>query len=170
MPALNTNINPLHALGIVAGFFVVIGLVGKFAESKRTYTASAPAAPLVGSGTFDVPALVGLDIKGVVAKLGAPDTPLTPDPNLPSLKNGMLKTWDVTWKKGRNELLVQYEIRTLRVVDYFIPTSDPTGATSNPSEMRSLGNLIEVPTRYTLIPVPAVGRTGQYAGLKIVPR
>ncbi len=113
---------------------------------------------------FDVPSLVGKDINGVQAILS---TPSEDDSNKvwPNGDDEHLKTWS---KQGV-DLMVDYHLNTGKVVDFFVGTDDPSGATSDTQKLLEQGNLKENESAYRIEMTKAGGHPGQYTGLKAVP-
>jgi len=114
---------------------------------------------------FDVPALVGKDINGVQASLGTPEEDdsrfVWPNGDDEHQKN---------WTRQRVLLLATYHSRTSQIVDLFIGTDDPSGATDDKGKLLNQGNLQDGDPRYTIEFVHAGNSPDRYTGVKIIPR
>jgi hypothetical protein len=115
---------------------------------------------------FDVPSLVGKDIKGVEQTLGVPSE-YTPPDSIQRPDN--IREWDKSWEHDKHTLLVTYDLVTGKVIDFFIGTDDPSGASDDQDRLLALGNLQRGDLRYRVEFVPAMGHPDKYTGVKVVP-
>ena len=99
--------------------------------------------------TFDVPSLLGKNIDSVRSVLGTPTDGSMTEPTSEQLSLGVT-SWDNTFKKNGKELLVTFNPETREVTDFFIPTDDPSGATSDTQPLLEVGNLTEGSSSYTI--------------------
>ena len=115
---------------------------------------------------FDVPSLAGLDADAIKSKLGQPDSQ---NEYPEQTAQGINDEGDMTYFKGRYELMITYKINTRQVVDFFI--ADPSGATYDTDKLANLCNALpEGSSNYGIEPVPCLGKTDEFTGIKIVPK
>ena len=148
----------------LAATVLVIALVICYGVVRFDKTGSRNATTEIVPA-FDVPSLIGLNVIEITKRIG-PASEFTDPATVPHPPD--LREWDITFSSQGQTLLVTYDMKTGAVIDFFIATHDPSGATSNLDQLRVIGNLTEKPTRYQLDPVPA-GNSGGFTGLKIVP-
>jgi hypothetical protein len=115
---------------------------------------------------FDVPSLVGKDITAIRATLGAPSE--YTDPNSVQHPADMTE-WDALWNNKNVGLLVTYNIQTGKVVDFFVSTNDPSGASGDTQTLIDQSHAEEGAVTYRIEKVAAAGHPGEYTGIKIVP-
>ncbi|HSW88015.1 MAG TPA: hypothetical protein VLG12_02520 [Candidatus Saccharimonadales bacterium] len=115
--------------------------------------------------TFDVPSLVGKDLDGVIAVLGQPKGI---DPTALQIQQGVTE-WDKTFVKDGKELLVTYTISDRKIVDFFISTSDPSGATSDKEALLKQENLKQDDAKYRVEFVKAIKDPSTFTGVKVIP-
>lgn len=123
--------------------------------------------PVVKAATFDVPALLGKSLTQVKTTLGQPDVAPTP----PAKYDG--KDWEITWEKDGNDLMVSYDVKTLKVIDFFISTDDPSGKTKDTDRLLKIGNLMANDPRYQVKFVPVLksyNDPGSYTGVTVTPK
>jgi len=117
---------------------------------------------------FDIPGLLGRNIDGVRAVLGNPsDT--DKEPTAQQLSLGV-EEWSNVFKKGGRELLVTFNPRTRRVIDYFVSTADPSGVTKDTSELMVVANVINNAAQYEVEPVKTIKDPKLFTGIKIIPK
>lgn len=95
----------------VSVFFGIIAAITS-APAKNNPEQAAPA-----EATFDIPALVGLNLIGLEAELGKPDVDTEPTEQQIALGT---KTWEKTWNKGKYFLMATYDVENRNVVDLFL--------------------------------------------------
>lgn len=134
-------------------------------NDKPTTTANTQEA--VASYTFDVPSLLGKNVDEIKSVLGAPA--IDTEPTEANLSSGLTKEWEKTFKKDGQTLLVTYRLADRSVVDFFISTPDPSGATKDIEQLKKIGNIKVTDTRYKIEFVKALTDKSQYTGLKITP-
>ena len=115
---------------------------------------------------FDIPALIGKNIDQMASVLGTPTD--DSEPSQQQLSFGV-KEWSKTFKKGNQELLITYNPRTRTIIDFFIPTTDPSRKTQDRAGLKSVGNVQDSDPKYALSYVRAIGDPLSFTGLKIVP-
>ena len=117
---------------------------------------------------FNIPSLVGLNIDQVRKVLGkSKDKDL--EPSSLQLKNGF-EEWDNSFKKKGYSMLVTFNPKTRRVVDFFIDTQDPSGATRDYGDLLVVGDVNNNDTKYSIVPVPTGLDPSKFTGIKIVSR
>jgi hypothetical protein len=116
---------------------------------------------------FDLEALYGKNIDEIRTTLGEPiDTQLDPT----SLQTEVgISEWNNTFEKDEYTLLVTYDNNTRKVIDFFIPTNDPSGATKDVGILKAVGNVNDT-TQYTVEPIHALTDPSSYTGLKVTPK
>lgn len=115
---------------------------------------------------FDVPSLVGKNIDEVKAVLGSP---ADKEPTQQQMSLG-IDEWSLTFKKDGKELLVTYNPKTKKIIDFFISTDDPSGKTKDRNHLMELGNLKETDPKYKLEFVKAIKDSSTYTGVKVIPK
>ena len=115
---------------------------------------------------FDVPSLIGKDIDEVKKILGKP-TDKNPEPTKQQMKMNF-DTWDNSFEKDGHTLLVTFNPQNREVTDFFIDTSDPSGATTDYSDLLALCNVTNDNPKYSIEPVPALNDNSKFTGIKII--
>lgn len=163
----NRNISLKQALIIVPLVFIGIIVVGgTIAELGGSGDAPKAAPVVTQAAAFDVPSLIGMDVDGVKTVLGTPtdDTEPTAEQMVDTTE------WWKEFERDGQTLLVTYDPRTRAIVDFFISTNDPSGATRDTQSLLSTGNLSESDSRYSVEFVRALNDRSVYTGVKIVSR
>lgn len=165
---------------IGGGLLVVVACAGiamlgsrlpppKQAENSKAVTkpAAQPDPPramtrgstVANSPPIDVAALCGLTIDDVRKVLGPP-VDNDSEPTALQIEVG-IHEWDNNFEKGGRELLVTFDARNRRVIDFFV-------GGDNISELKRIWALDAKSEKYRLEPVKAL-RGGGYTGIIIVP-
>ena len=118
-----------------------------------------------GLVVFDIPTLIGKSINGVVTVLGKP---AGIDPTQEQINMGITQ-WDKTFTKKGTKLLVTYQIKNKKIIDFYIETDDPSGKTVDMSRLLNLGNLLVDDPRYKVEFVQSIADPNSYTGVKIIP-
>lgn len=137
------------------------------AEKAGEQVTVSQLAP-ISEPVFDIPALVGKDMTEIKTIIGKP-TGSYSEPTQQQLALDP-KTWSSEWDKDGQDLSIEYEVKTLKVIDFFISTDDPSGATKDIARLLKIGNLTKNDPRYAVDFVPAKGDPASYTGVKIVPK
>lgn len=113
---------------------------------------------------FDVPALVGKDINGVQSILGTPSADdsshVWPNGNDEHIK---------TWTRHKVDLIVSFHSQTGQIIDFFLATDDPSGATKDAGRLYAQGNITESDPRYRIDIRSSRPDEELYTGVKIIP-
>lgn len=117
---------------------------------------------------FDVEALYGKNIDEIRAVLGEPTDGEYTNPTAQQLALGT-KEWSNSFKKDKYELLVTYDVASKKVIDFFVETDDPSGATKDTKKLEKILN-VENSTNFTIEPVKALKDPSVYTGIKVVPK
>lgn len=118
------------------------------------------------SPVFDLPSMIDKNIDHVEKILGAPET--DSEPTRQQIAAG-IDEWSKKWTKHGENLLVTYNVKTRKIVDFFIDTRDPSGVTSDKSHLLSVGNARLGETTYDVEFVEAYANPGKFTGIKIIP-
>lgn len=155
---------------------VFIGIVGSIGSSlpkdttqpTQTVTEAPTATEQPLQYTFDVPSLMGKTIDEIKIVL-QPYMTKSLEPTDAQIKAGV-KDWDVGFTKDGKELLVNYDIASKKVNNFFISTDDKSGKTKDKSHLLELGNLKENDSRYTIEFVKVFIDPNSFTGVKITPQ
>ena len=149
----------LH-LVIVATMFVSCGSSNS-QEPQETETIQTEIQPI-----YDVPSLIGKNIDEIRTILGKPsDNEI--EPSKLQMKMGF-DSWENSFEKDGRTLLVTFNPQNREVVDFFIETNDPSGSTSDYSNLLQICNLTNGESNYSIEPVPTIKDNSQYTGIRIV--
>lgn len=138
----------------------------KSLSSAKTATVKVekPATVPTASYIFDIPALLGKNIDEIRKILGQPlDNHMTEPTAEQSKLMGGSGEWDNPYKKDDQELLITFNFKTRKVIDYFLSGDDKT-------KLLKVGNLKETDPRYTIEPVKELKNPSAITGVKIVPK
>ena len=131
-------------------------------EPKIVKNTSVPETKAI----FDVPSLVGKDIDEIRKKLGTPiDKEIDPSTIQKKMK---VDFWDNTFNKNSQSLQVTFSPLNRKVTDFFIGTKDPSGLTSDYSDLLSVGNLKKESSNYIVVPVSTIKDKTKFTGIKII--
>ena len=115
--------------------------------------------------TFDVPTLIGKNIDEVRKILGNPsDNEI--EPSRQQMKMN-LDTWDNSFEIDGQTLLVSFNPQNRKVFDFFIETNDPSGSTSDYSDLLKVCNVDENNSNYIIEAVPTIKDNSKFTGIKI---
>jgi hypothetical protein len=112
----------------------------------------------------DVPALIGKNYTQVVAAIGKPK--FKPEPSNPKVPKGI---WVSDWWFDNGLLTVEYQQKSLKVVSFFLATSESAYGTKDQTALLAAGKLKRSDPRYKITFVKAKGTSNQYTGVIIVP-
>lgn len=116
---------------------------------------------------FDVPALIGKNIDEIRKVLGKPSDKEM-DPSKLQKKN-KFDTWDNSFNKDGKTLLITYNPQNRKVTDFFIESTDRSGASENYADLLSICNVTRDNAKYLIEPVPVINDNTKYTGIKIIP-
>ena len=109
---------------------------------------------------FDIPSLVGKSIDEIRKTLGKPKDQEI-EPTGLQMKMGV-NEWDNLFTNDGKELLVTFNPRTRRVIDFFLEGQDKT-------ILMQRGNLVEGTRAYRIEPVHEIREPSKISGIKIIP-
>lgn len=89
------------------------------------------------------------------------------EPTKAQIDLGMTE-WDNSFKKDNWELLVTYNVSSRKVVDFFISTNDPSGATKNTRNLEQVLG-IKGSKNFRIEPVKVIRDPSSYTGIKAIP-
>lgn len=136
----------------------------KSSSSLKTTTVKVekPATVPTPSYIFDIPALLGKNMDEIRKMFGQPLDKDMAEPTAEQSKGGSGE-WDNSYKKDGQELLITFNFKTRKVIDYFLSGDDKT-------KLLKAGNLNENDPRYTIEPVKQLKNPTAITGIKIVPK
>ncbi len=143
---------------------MVIGLTGLVSSNdKPVVTNTTTEVKMV----FDIPSLIGKNLKQLRTDLGTPSYDTEPTPL--QLKNS--STWEKTWSREGYSLMVTYNAKTNTITDYFLgsETDDNYVLFKNTNNILKVGNLTPSTSDYSIKFVEAVNGSG-YTGVIVTPR
>ena len=115
---------------------------------------------------FDVSSLIGKNIDEIRKILGKPsDKEIEPTKLQMKMK---FDSWDNSFEKDRHSLLVTFNPQNRQVVDFFIGTTEPSGCTSDYSDLLQICNVTNENSKYSIEPVPTIKDNTKFTGIKIV--
>lgn len=144
--------------------FVVFGTMGLiFSSDDQVAVAPVSTQKVV----FDIPSLVGKDVKQLREILGTPSYDKEPT----SQQAALFDTWEKTWTREGYDLMVTYNIKNKKVVDLFLgaDTDAAYAVFENTNNILKVGNLQTNSSEYSVKFIKAIKDTG-YTGATIVKR
>ncbi|MFA5129734.1 MAG: hypothetical protein WC477_02310 [Patescibacteria group bacterium] len=154
-------------IGIFALLIIIFIGIKMIQSGTKNGLSEQPKASSIVQQVFDVPSLVGKNIDGVIVALGSPTSGT--EPTALQLQSGTTE-WDKSWDKNGTSLLVTYNLKTKKVVDFFVGTTDPSGLTKDKQQLLTLTGTREGQSSYVVEFVQALKSPGSYTGIKITPR
>ncbi len=115
---------------------------------------------------FDVPTLLGKNIDEVRVVLGTPDDKELTEPNAQQLALGV-DSWDNTFTKGNDNILVTFNPTTRKVIDYFLSGNNENG--ENKQHLIDIGNLNEGDSKYEIKAVKVLKDPSKITGIIVTP-
>jgi len=114
---------------------------------------------------YDLPSLKGKNIDQVVEILGTPEVDNSEPTN--QQKQFGVNIWGKSYKRNGYELLINYYVGSRVIIDYFVPTNDPSGGTKNYDDLMQITNTFNNPN-VIIEPVKAYVDPSSYTGIKII--
>ena len=112
---------------------------------------------------FDVPSLIDKNVDEIVQILGKPE--YDDEPTELQIKSGIVE-WEKSFQKDGYELLVTYNAKTRKVIDFFVPTNSSTGMTDNIDELIQVSN-VKNNTSLKVEPVKTLKNPKEFTGVRI---
>lgn len=158
--------------------FVLIGILSSFGSQPTTTTDTAKTTPEPAkvvektkeATVFDVPALLGKNIDEVRVVLGVPDDKKSgmDEPNAQQLALGT-DSWDNTFTKGNDYILVTFDPTTRKVIDYFL-SGNGGDSGENKQHLIEIGNLSESDSKYKIVAVKMLKDPSKITGITVTPK
>jgi len=146
---------------------LLISIIGSSCGSSNDNTKqSSDATKTSIAEVFDVPLLIGKNIDDVRKILGKP-TDKEQEPTKKQMKINF-DIWDNSFKKNNRTLLVTFNTQNRKVIDFFIDTTDSSGASSDYSDLLQICNVSNENDKYSIVPVPSLKDNTKFTGIKIV--
>jgi hypothetical protein len=149
--------------------FLIIFVIIVIAQLKKNSNNANTIKPSLSEENFvtifDFEALYGKNVDEIKSILGTPSSDTEPTDE----QKQFVKEWEKFWQIDGYELLVTYNITSRRIVDYFVPTNDLSGATKDLRKLEALvgaKNLVN----FTVLPVKALKDPTKYTGIRVIPR
>lgn len=121
------------------------------------------AAPV--KAVFDVPALLPQTIDQIKATLGKTEGN-DDEPTKQQITAGV-KEWEKSFKRDTTTLLVTYDPKTRKVIDFFVSTNH--GKTADVAPLTQLANVDPAkPNGIDAVPVPMLANKQLFTGVKLV--
>jgi len=152
---------------IILGSIVLILLIIIITPSGKNNTNNTSAPVVEVSRVFDLDSLYGKNIDQIVTTLGKPTSDT--EPTDLQKQNGNITEWEKTFDKDSQQLLVTYNPSTRKVVDFFISTTDPSGATGDTSSIIKIAGNPSA-DKFTTKPVPTMRDKSVYTGVIFTPK
>lgn len=120
---------------------------------------------------FDISSLVGKDIDEIRNQLGKPTDGNQMEPTKQQQKIG-LDMWYNSFKVTGNdrELLVTFNPKTRKVIDFFLPTGEKDMLGTNKDILLQEGNLSKDASNYSIEFVKSLQTPSSFTGVKVTPR
>jgi hypothetical protein len=106
----------------------------------------------------------GKNVDEIKSILGTPSSYTEPTDSQKQFVN----EWDKLWQKDGYELLVTYNVTSRRIIDYFVPTNDQSGATKDLRKLEAVvgaKNLVN----FRVLPVKTIKDPTKYTGIQVIP-
>jgi hypothetical protein len=113
---------------------------------------------------FDIPALIDKNIDQIKKTLGKPSS--GDEPTKQQMALGVTE-WDKTFEKNGYELLITYNPKTRKVIDFFIPTNNSSGKTNDYDDLLQIANVKDNTSKVRVKPVQTLSDPNSYTGIKV---
>jgi hypothetical protein len=149
----------------VGGVILLSAIVAALADVEEPTTTTQEAA------IIDAPAILGMTIEEARAQLGTPEDGDLTEPNARQMELGTT-TWNNSFTVSGYGILLDYDVKTREVTEFFIETNEDdlgdggTGETRDWKPLLGIAGLTQSADSYTLIPVEALAHPGYYTGLR----
>jgi hypothetical protein len=152
---------------VVIAISILASMISASFSNVPSRAESASPVPMVVAAAFDVPSLIGKDIEGAIKMLGIANLDNS-EPTALQLQFGV-REWSKSWEKNGQVLLLTYAPEEGIIIDFFLPTIDPSGVTLDITPLLKAGNLEKSNPIYAVDFVKAIKSAG-YTGVKVTPR
>ena len=133
--------------GIAIFLILIIAVSGCGKNNKSNQKQTSTPTPTI-KYVFDIPALVGKNIDEIRTILGEPnDSRKEPTPEQLSIG---IDQWSNAYKKEEKDLLITFNPKSRKIIDFFIASDDPSGQTQDKAHLLELGNLKENDPNYKI--------------------
>lgn len=151
----------LKGIGIIILALMTIGAFIGFIEglSEKNGASQETITPIV-----DAPRMLTLTIDDARKELGTPIDGEQTEPTALQRSLGM-DTWENTFEISGYSVTLEYNTESREVVNIFIATNDPTGATRDWKTLAQKAGIDEDATTYAVQPVQALNKSGYYTGV-----
>lgn len=154
--------------------FLGIGLIGALGDSSNdleTNIENTEANQVETVAVFDMEALYGKNVDEIKQILGEPVSDTEPrDLQINATSEDQLaKEWDKTWEKDGWELSAFYNVENREIIDFFISTNDPSGATKDIKKLEAVVGAKNL-SNFIVEPVKVIRDPSMYTGIKITPK
>lgn len=163
----NKSVKLLVSVGAVIVFFGALSGLGDSPKSQSSIASQDNGqAQVAVKQVFDVPALLNKSIDEIKVQLGSPES--DSEPTKQQIAVGITE-WDKKWSKDGEDILITYNVKTRKVVDVFIDTTDPSGVTSDKEHLLTVGNTKIGDPAYDIEFVKSITNPSKFTGIKIIP-
>lgn len=153
-------------------FIIVAVSFGGMISAFTTTDENPPVAqgteitPQVVKLIFDIPSLLGKNIDELKKTLGAPKD--GSEPTALQLQMGVGE-WDNSWEKDGETLLITYDPKSRKVIDFFILGVGSINSTTDKEHLLTVGGLKTGQQSYKVDFVKAIKDPSQFTGVKVTP-
>jgi hypothetical protein len=139
---------------------VSAGSSGSSSDDGAKVENDAPPVAMV----VDAPHLLGLTIDQAREELGPPDERTFIDPTAEQLALGTT-TWSNQFTIGEYTILLDFDVATREVTEFFIDTNDESGVTRDWEALLPISGVSKESTDYTIKAVEALAKPGYFTGV-----
>lgn len=148
---------------IILLIILVIIVIDQFGNNSKTRTPSQKEEKYLT--VFDFEALYGKNVDEIKTILGTPSSDTEPTDS----QKQIVKEWEKLWQKDGYELLVTYNVASRRIVDYFVPTNDQSGATKDLRKLEAVVGAKKL-INFRVLPVKTIEDPTKYTGVRVIPK
>ena len=148
---------------IILLIILVIIVIDQFGNNSKTRTPSQKEEKYLT--VFDFEALYGKNVDEIKTILGTPSSDTEPT----DLQTQLIEEWEKLWQKDGYELLVTYNVASRRIIDYFVPTNDQSGATKDLRKLEAVVGAKKL-INFRVLPVKTIDDPTKYTGVRVIPK